>query len=60
MRKTAMDLDDAVVEALYEYGCNSMNEVLRHVRRRIGRVDEGFVRQCYQELTNKQQAILGS
>jgi len=56
MRKTAMDLDDAVVEALYEYGCNSMGEVLRHVRRRIGKVDEGFVLQCFQELTSKQPA----
>lgn len=59
MRNISMELDDVVVEALYEYGCTSMNEVLRHVRRRMGKIDERYVRQSFQELQSKQELLTG-
>jgi hypothetical protein len=52
-----VDVDDAVVEALYEYGCTGIDSVLRYVRRRFKNVDDKQVRQCYNELRNKQRAI---
>lgn len=59
MSRLSMELDDAVVEALYEYGYTTMNEVLRHVRRRLGRIDERYVRQSFQELQSKQELLTG-
>lgn len=56
----SVDVDDAVVEALYEYGCTTMNGVLKHVRKRIRNVDERAVRQIFQELQSKQQEIFGA
>ena len=55
-----VDIDDAVVEALYEYGCTGFESVLRHVRRRYKNVDDKQVRQCYNELRNKQQLLIGA
>jgi len=52
-----VDLDDAVVEALYEYNCTGVDSVLRHVRRRFKNINDTQVRQCYNELRNKQREV---
>lgn len=57
MKQREIDLDDAVVEALYEYNCTGIDSVLRHIRRRFRNVDDNHVRQCYNELSNKQREM---
>lgn len=57
MNRHNVDIDDAVVEALYEYNCTGVDAVLRHIRRRHKNVDDSHVRQCYNELRNKQREM---
>lgn len=59
-RHNSVDVDDLVVEALYERGISGANAVIKFVRKRIKNVSEQEVRQCYEELAAKQTAMFGA